>query len=127
MAPHTCEFLAPKPELALRLIPAQLTFRLRSRICVVLPDVAVSISVYEPAGVPTGGGGGGGGGGDDIAEPPPQPLTKIIPSTAAASAAREYARRRDPARFALIPRISKSSAAKTKRSKSCGGRKRGAF
>src|SRR6266849_1098154 len=126
MAPHTYAFLAPKPEAALRLIPAQLTFRLRSRTSVVLPDVAVSIRVYDPAGVPPGGGGGGGGGGD-IAEPPPQPLTKIIPSSAAASAAREYARRREPAKFALVSWTSKSSAAKTKRSKSCGGRRRGAF
>src|SRR5260370_37835150 len=114
MAPHTCEFLAPKPQLVFRLIPAQLIFRLRSRFCVVLPDVAVSISVYEPAGVPTGGGGGGGGGGD-IAEPPPQPLTKIIPSTAAASAAREYARPRDPPKFAFVPRINRSSATNKKR------------
>src|SRR5260370_38196316 len=105
MAPHTCEFLAPKPELVLRLIPAQLTFRLRSRICVVLPDVAVSISVYDPAGGPAGGGGGGAGGGD-IAAPPPQPVTEVIPSSATASERREYARRPDRARFAPVRRIS---------------------
>ncbi len=37
-------------------------------VCVNIPEVAITVTVYVPAGVPVGGGGGGG-----VELPPPQP------------------------------------------------------